>query len=88
MTAQRQIEIFSAGCPACQDVIALVQSIACESCEVTVHPMTDIEVAKRARAAGIRRVPAVMIDGQLAACCAGPGVIEDTLRQGGLGVRR
>jgi hypothetical protein len=35
MNAKRTIEVFSAGCPACEDTIALVNRVACPSCEVT-----------------------------------------------------
>ena len=85
MTEKRQIEIFSAGCPACDDAVALVNSIACESCEVTVLDMYDAAVAERARSLGVARVPAVVIDDTLAGCCAGRGPDESTLRAAGLG---
>lgn len=85
MTTKRQIEVFSAGCPACQDAITMVQSIACPSCEVTVLDMNDASVAGRAKSLGIRSVPAVVIDGKLADCCTGRGPDEATLRAAGLG---
>ena len=85
MTEKRQIEIFSAGCPACDDAVALVNSIACESCEVTVLDMHDAEVAERARSLGVAHVPAVVIDGRLADCCTGQGPDAATLRAAGIG---
>jgi hypothetical protein len=42
----RKIEIFSAGCAACNDVLEICKGAACPSCEVTVHDMKDISVAK------------------------------------------
>ena len=86
MGAKRRIEIFSAGCPACEEAVALVNSIACPSCEVEVLDMRQDAVAARARRYGIRSVPAVVIDGKLAQCCAGRGVEESALRAGGVGV--
>jgi hypothetical protein len=86
MATKRKIEVFSAGCSACKDTVALVQSVACPSCEVTVHDMHDPKVASRAKSLGIRSVPAVVIDGKLASCCAGRGPEEGTLRAAGLGV--
>lgn len=86
MATQRQIEVFSAGCPACQDTVALVQRVACPSCDVTVLDMNDPKVASRAKGLGIRSVPAVVIDGKLADCCGGRGPEEATLRAAGLGV--
>lgn len=85
MTDKRKIEVFSAGCPACQETVTLVNRIACPSCEVSVLDMHDPQVASRAQALGIRSVPAVVIDGQLAECCAGDGPDETKLRAAGLG---
>jgi glutaredoxin 3 len=85
MNAKRTIEIFSAGCPACEDTIQLVNRVACPSCDVTVLDMKHPDVASRAKRLGIRSVPAVVIDGRLADCCAGRGPDEQTLRAAGLG---
>jgi glutaredoxin 3 len=85
MNATRQIEIFSAGCPACEETIQLVNRAACPSCNVTILDMRDSQVANRAKSIGIRSVPAVVIDGTLAECCTGRGPDEQTLRAAGLG---
>ncbi|MGY2488211.1 thioredoxin family protein [Cupriavidus sp. CP313] len=85
MTAKRKVEVFSAGCASCDDVIELVKRTACPSCDVTVLAMTDISVAQRAKALGIRSVPAVVIDGEVAGCCTSRGVDEASLRAAGLG---
>jgi hypothetical protein len=62
-----------------------VNRLACPSCEVLILDMHDPAVARRARGLGIRSVPAVVIDGNLADCCAGRGPDEATLRGAGLG---
>jgi len=85
MAAKRKIEIFSAGCAACEDTIKLVNSLAYPSCEVSILDMKDTGVAGRAKQLGIRSVPAVVIDGKLADCCTGRGPDEATLRAAGLG---
>jgi len=85
MTTTRTVEIFSAGCPMCDETVALVKQLACPSCDVTVLDMHNPEVARRAKSLGIRTLPAVVINGTLAACCAGRGVDEATLRVAGLG---
>jgi glutaredoxin len=85
MATKRKVEVFSAGCPACQETIDLVGKIACSSCEVSVLDMNDAKVAKRAKSLGIASVPAVLINGKLADCCAGRGPDEKTLRAAGLG---
>ena len=85
MGTKRKIEVFSAGCPACEDTIHLVNSIACPSCEIRVLDMKDPAVAARAKALGVRSVPAVAINGELAGCCAGRGPDPRTLRDAGIG---
>jgi hypothetical protein len=85
MATKRKIEVFSAGCAVCQETIALVKAAACPSCDVTVLDMHDPGVAQRAKGLGIRSVPAVVINGQLADCCAGRGPDIATLRAAGLG---
>lgn len=86
MSAKRKIEVFSAGCPACEETIQLVNRVACPSCEISILDMKDPQVARRAKSLGIRSVPAVVIDGKLADCCTGRGPDEATLRAAGLGV--
>lgn len=85
MGEKRQIEIFSANCPVCQDTIDLVNRLACASCEISVLNMNDKEVIARAEELGIRSVPAVAINGKLADCCTGRGVDENVLRAAGIG---
>jgi len=85
MGKKRQIELFGAGCRACNEARVLVQRLTCPSCEVIVLNMHDPTVAAKAKAYGIRAVPAIMIDGQLAACCTGSGPVEATLETAGIG---
>ena len=85
MAATRKVEVFSAGCTVCEETVALINRIACPSCEVEILDMHKPEVAKRARAYGIRSVPAVTVDGRLADCCAGRGPDEKELRAAGIG---
>ena len=82
MNDRRQIEVFIAGCPVCDDAISLVNRIAYPSCEVTT--MRTSEVADRAKALGVRSIPAVVIDGKVADCCQ-KGINEETLKTAGLG---
>jgi glutaredoxin 3 len=85
MNATRQIEVFSAGCPICEETIQLINRVACPSCDVTILDMRDPQVASRAKSIGVHSVPAVVIDGTLADCCAGRGPDEQTLRATGIG---
>ena len=86
MDRKRRVEIFSAGCAVCKETIELVNRMSCPSCEVSVLDMHQAGVARRARELGIRSVPAVVIDGKLADCCAGRGPQESVLRAAGAGV--
>lgn len=85
MAATRKIEVFSAGCTVCDDTVALINRIACPSCEVFILDMHKPEAAEKARRYGIRSVPAVVVDGRLADCCAGRGPDERQLRAAGIG---
>lgn len=85
MAGTRKIEVFSAGCAVCNDAAAMVKRLACPNCEVAVLDMHDPAVANRAKKLGVRSVPAVVIDGKLADCCAGRGPDEKVLRDAGLG---
>jgi len=79
MAAKKKIEVFSAGCSTCKETIELVKRIA-GSHEVVIHDMQKSEVASKAKNYGVRSVPAVVIDGKLAGCCAGRGPDEHVLR--------
>ena len=86
MSTKRRTEVFSAGCIACDETVALVKRLVCPSCDVAVLDMHDPAVIANAKGYGVTRVPAVAIDGQLASCCTGAGPDEPSLRAAGLGV--
>lgn len=88
MAATRKIEVFSAGCAVCEDTIALINRLVCPSCEVEILDMRNAAVAKMAKDHGVRSVPAVVVDGRLADCCAGRGPNEASLRAAGIGTPR
>ncbi len=83
---KRKIEIFSAGCPACDETVQMVNSIACSSCDVQVLDMRQADVAARAKEYGIKSVPAVVIDGKLSECCTNRGIDAETLKAAGVGM--
>jgi len=80
MATRKKIEVFSAGCSTCKEAIELVRRIAGSGHDLEVHDMQKQEVASRAKQYGVRSVPAVVIDGKLAGCCAGRGVDEGVIR--------
>jgi hypothetical protein len=88
MAEKRLIEIFTAGCYICEEAVEQVKSLACPSCEIKIydlHSKCDTgECIGKARKYGIRHVPAVVINGELASCCSG-GLDLDVLKAAGLG---
>jgi len=86
----KKIEVFTAGCPLCDETVKLVESLACPNCEVTVYDLREgcatNECRDKAKAYGVQRVPAVVIEGKLASCCEGSAVSAETLRAAGLDV--
>lgn len=79
MAAKKRVEIFSAGCSVCKETIEVVKRLA-GSHEVVIHDMNKPEIASKAKQYGVRSVPAVVVDGKLASCCAGRGPEEHVLR--------
>ncbi len=82
---KRTVEVFSAGCALCEEAIVAVKAASCSNCDVQVKDMTDPKVAARAKAYGIHRVPAVVINGKLADCCSTGTLDMKQLRSMGLG---
>ncbi|SMB99311.1 conserved hypothetical protein [Hymenobacter roseosalivarius DSM 11622] len=86
---KRTVEIFTAGCPFCEPVVELVQTVACNSCEVSTHNLADAvagsEALRKAREYGVQALPAVAVNGVLLACCQSEGITRETLKQAGIG---
>ena len=85
MPNQRQIDIYSAGCAVCEEAVQMVKDLACPSCNITIKDMKSAAVAAKAKQLGIRSIPAVVIDGQLADCCSTAGSNAKTLEAAGIG---
>ena len=86
MADKRRVEVFSAGCPTCSDLVSRVTEAACPSCEIIVLDMNMPDTARRAEELGIGSLPAVVINGEPAGCCAGRGPDAETLKAAGLGI--
>ncbi|MCB0408085.1 MAG: thioredoxin family protein [Bdellovibrionales bacterium] len=80
-----KVEIFSAGCPACESTIELVNEVACDNCEINILDMNDSSVSNRAKELGIVRVPAVVVNGKLADCCQAESPTKEGLKAAGIG---
>lgn len=71
--SKRIVEVFTAGCPLCDETVKLVRELACSNCDVRVWDLrtgcaTD-ECRKKAAQYSVHRVPTVVVNGQLAECC-------------------
>jgi hypothetical protein len=90
MTAtKRQVEVFTAGCPICDGIVTLVESVACPSCEVRIYDLREgcstSECREKARQYGITAVPAVAVNGVLLECCRRAPITAELLRAAGIG---
>ena len=81
MAQRRKIEVFSAGCPCCTEVVELVEFLAGTEHDIEIRDMHDPAVAAAAGGYGIHRLPAIVIDGCLADCYAARDLDEATLTQ-------
>jgi len=61
--AKRQIEIFTADCPLCDETVRLVQELTCPSCEVSVFTVREHQ--EKAQQYGVNAVPAIAINGSV-----------------------
>lgn len=77
----RRIEVFSAGCKVCSDAIDTVKKLAGSEHEVVVHDMQREKTAELAAQHGVRSVPSVLVDGELAGCCVNQGIDEGILHE-------
>ncbi len=78
---RRKIEIFTAGCPTCNETVELVKRIAGSNHDIEIQDMHQAQIAARAKQDGIRSLPSVVVDGKLAGCCAGRGPDEAILKE-------
>ncbi|WP_346293192.1 thioredoxin family protein [Sphaerothrix gracilis] len=70
---KRIVEVFTAGCPLCDQTVKLVRELACDSCNVQVWDLRVNHITEEGQEKlskyGIHRVPAVVVNGTLAECC-------------------
>lgn len=88
-TAKRRVEVFTAGCPICEETVRLVQATACPNCEVQLYDLREGCAANECREKvtqyGITAVPSVVVDGVLLDCCRRGPIDAASLRTAGIG---
>lgn len=82
----RIVEIFTAGCPYCDEALTLVQGMICPSCELHVLDLrTDPAAQAKAKQYSVKRIPAIVVNGLLADCCQLGAIDANRLRALGVG---
>ncbi len=63
---KRKIEVFTVGCPLCDDTVTLVrESVSACGCEVIERRCTDNDPCAEALQYGVRTMPTVVVDGEI-----------------------
>lgn len=63
----RKIEVFSAGCPLCNETLQMVkEAVSSCGCEVIERRCTGEEQCAEAKTYGVRSMPTVIVDGKIA----------------------
>lgn len=88
--AKHLIEVFTAGCPLCDETVKLVRELVCDNCEVLLYDLrsgcTTNECRDKIAEYSIHRVPAVVVNGKLAGCCINQqAVSREALVAAGIG---
>lgn len=63
---KRKIEVFTAGCPLCDDTLTLVRESVSEcGCEVIERHCTDNDRCAEALQYGVHTMPTIVVDGEI-----------------------
>ena len=66
MANRRRIEVFSAGCPLCNETLELVKNAVTDcGCEVIERRCTGTECCDEAKQYGVKAMPTVVVDGRI-----------------------
>ncbi|HEB01708.1 MAG TPA: hypothetical protein ENI12_00580 [Nitrospirae bacterium] len=84
MSTRRKVEVFTAGCPLCDDTVKLVNELTCPSCDVTVYNLNE-SGADKAKEYGINSVPTVVVNGKILDCCQRGAPTREALKAAGIG---
>jgi hypothetical protein len=82
--AKRKVEVFTAGCPVCTDLVDLVKATACPDCEVTIYHLNQGQGVEEAKRYGVTAVPSVVVEGRLLECCRRAPITKEDLEAAGI----
>lgn len=81
----RKVEVFTAGCPVCADLVEMVKAAVCPHCQLTIYHLNQGQGVEEAKKYGVTAVPAVAVDGKLLECCQRRAITPEDLKAAGLG---
>lgn len=86
---KRNVEVFTANCPVCDPVVAMVKELACNDCEITIYDLVkqceDKTCMDKLVQYQVKRVPAIAVNGKLLECCQNQEITRDSLIEAGIG---
>ncbi|PZR79486.1 MAG: thioredoxin family protein [Chthoniobacterales bacterium] len=66
MSTKRKIEVFTAGCPLCNETLELVKNAVTDcGCVVIERRCSDDEQCDEAKQYGVKAMPTVVVDGRV-----------------------
>ncbi len=85
MSKKRKVEVFTGGCPLCDETVKLVKELSCPGCDVTVYDLRKKGMDK-ARKYGVNSVPTVVVNGKILDCCVRRQPTAADLKAAGIGM--
>ncbi|MEQ8683215.1 thioredoxin family protein [Ekhidna sp.] len=86
---KRNVEVFTANCLVCDPVVSMVRELACNDCEITIYDLVkqceDKTCLSKLEEYGIKKVPAIAVNGKLLSCCENQGISKEELIKAGIG---
>ena len=86
---KRQVEIFTANCPVCDPVVQMVKELACDNCEITTYDLVkqcdDKSCLSKLKEYGVKKLPAIVVNGKLLDCCQNNATTKEDLVAAGIG---
>ena len=86
---KRRVEVFTAGCPICDETVNLVKSLICPSCTLQIYDLRQgcatNECREKATRYGVTAVPAIAVNGVLLDGCRREPITAELLRAAGIG---
>lgn len=64
MAEKARVEIFSSGCQVSDETIELIHTLVTPPCEIIVFNTNDDQVLHYAKTLGVKKLPAIFIDGK------------------------